>query len=303
MPELRDAAVTERVTALLAALTNSGSLAGKMTLRRTVRDVLAWLWRTAVGPVADALGPAHPGPHRVWWLPTGALGLLPLHAAEEPGRTGALDVMVSSFVPSLRALRDARSRPPATRREALTVVLARTPGQADLPGAAAEASLLDGPTLTGEEDTAGNVLAALGAATWAHFACHAVSDPLSPAAGGLMLHDGTLTLPEIGGLRLTEAELAYLSACSTADHGVRYADEVLHLASAFHLAGFRHVVASLWPLDDTVAAKAAAAFYTALDAAPTADPAASTLRDVTLDLRSRLRNNPELWAPLVHSGP
>ncbi|MFG2016859.1 CHAT domain-containing protein [Actinomadura geliboluensis] len=303
LPELRDAAVADQVTALLAALSGGGTLSRVMVRRRTVRDVLAWLWRTAVGPVADALGPPRPGPHRVWWLPTGALGLLPLHAAEEPGRPGALDVMVSSFVPSLRALRDARNRPPATRREPLTVVLEQTPGQADLPGAAAEASLLGGSTLTGPRATAANVLTALGDATWAHFACHAVANPVSPAAGGLLLHDRTLTLPEIGGLRPAEAELAYLSACSTADHGVRYADEVLHLASAFQFAGFRHVVASLWPVDDTAAAEAATAFYAALPETPAADAAAPVLREVVLAMRARQRADPTLWAPLVHSGP
>ncbi|MUN39407.1 CHAT domain-containing protein [Actinomadura litoris] len=303
LPALREAVVADQVTALLAALSSRRSLSGVMILRRTVRDVLAWLWRTAVGPVADALGPPGPEPHRVWWLPTGALGLLPLHAAEEPGIPGALDVMVSSFVPSLRALRDARCRPPAARRETLTVVLAQTPGHADLRETDAEARLLDGPTLTGAQATAGRVLTALGDATWAHFACHAVADPVSPAAGGLLLHDRTLTLPELGDLRLPEAELAYLSACSTAGHGVRYADEVLHLASAFQLAGFRHVVASLWPLNDTAAGEAATAFYAALPATPVADAAAPVLREVTLGLRARHQRQPELWAPLVHSGP
>ncbi|QKW33322.1 CHAT domain-containing protein [Actinomadura sp. NAK00032] len=303
LPELRDAAVAEQVTVLLAALSGGGSLSRMMVRRRTVRGVLAWLWRTAVGPVADALGPPRPGPHRVWWLPTGALGLLPLHAAEVPGEAGALDVMVSSFVPSLRALRDARNRPPATRREPLTVVLEQTPGHADLPGAAAEASLLGGAMLTGPGATAANVLTALDSATWAHFACHAVANPVSPAVGGLLLHDRTLTLPEIGGLRPAEAELAYLSACSTADHGVRYADEVLHLASAFQLAGFRHVVASLWPVDDAAAAEAATAFYAALPEVPSADAAASALREVTLGMRARHHSDPALWAPLVHSGP
>ncbi|WP_242910745.1 CHAT domain-containing protein [Actinomadura terrae] len=303
LPELREGVVADQVTALLAALSSRRSLSGVMILRRTVRDVLAWLWRTAVGPVADVLGPPGLEPHRVWWLPTGALGLLPLHAAEEPGSPGALDVMVSSFVPSLRALRDARQRPSTARRETLTVVLAQTPGHADLRETDAEARLLDGPSLTDAQATANNVLNALGDATWAHFACHAVADPVSPAAGGLLLHDRMLTLPELGGLRLPEAELAYLSACSTAGHGVRYADEVLHLASAFQLAGFRHVVASLWPLVDTAAAEAATAFYAALPGTPVADAAASVLREVTLGLRARHRTQPELWAPLVHSGP
>ncbi|WP_373291694.1 CHAT domain-containing protein [Nocardia rhizosphaerihabitans] len=72
---------------------------------------------------------------------------------------------------------------------------------------------------------------------------------LREASGnGLRLHDATLTLPEISWLQLTHAELAYLSACSTAHRGVQHVDEALRPASAFQLAGFRHVIASLQPL-------------------------------------------------------
>ncbi|WP_157620818.1 CHAT domain-containing protein [Saccharothrix sp. NRRL B-16348] len=39
------------------------------------------------------------------------------------------------------------------------------------------------------------------------------------------------------------------------------AEKSINLASAFHLAGFKHVIASLWPLNDAVAADAARHFY------------------------------------------
>ncbi|QXJ24286.1 CHAT domain-containing protein [Actinomadura graeca] len=304
LPGLRRTEAEARVAALLAAVGGGPSLAGVLRRRRVVPQVLGWLWDTAVEPVAHALRTLRPhGAARVWWLPTGLLGLLPLHAAGHPGKPGALDAMVSSFVPSLRALRDARDRPPATSRRHLTVALHHTPGLRDLPGAAREAAVLDGPVLADEQATAGRVLSALGEATWAHFACHAVADPVSQADGGLRLHDRTLRLPEVGGLRLDGAELAYLSACSTADHGTRYADEVLHLASAFQFAGFRHVVASLWPLADEVAVSAARRFYRGLPGTPVADDAASVLHEVTLGLRDEHPDRPDLWAPLVHSGP
>jgi CHAT domain-containing protein len=126
---------------------------------------------------------------------------------------------------------------------------------------------------------------------------------MSPAEGGLLLHDRILQLPEIGGLRLAEAELAYLSACSTANYGTRHADEVLHLASAFQLAGFRHVVATLWPVGDTVATEAARAFYHHLPDSPVVDDAAIVLHRVTRDLRASRPDRADLWAALVHSGP
>jgi CHAT domain-containing protein len=96
--------------------------------------------------------------------------------------------------------------------------------------------------LLDEHATISSVLAALPEATWAHFACHASADPTVPSRGGFALHDATLAIPEISQLQLGHAELAYLSACSTANRGLRLPDESLHLASAFQLAGFRHVI-------------------------------------------------------------
>jgi CHAT domain-containing protein len=69
------------------------------------------------------------------------------------------------------------------------------------------------------------------------------------------------------------------------------------------LAGFRHVIASLWPLNDRIAATAAAAVYRQLPATPTADRAATALHHVTRELRAKNPDRPDLWAALIHSGP
>ncbi|PPK65043.1 CHAT domain-containing protein [Actinokineospora auranticolor] len=290
LPDLVD--VEARVAAMLNVV-QGNSLAMQMRRRPVLLDTLAWLWDAVVGPVISALPST-----RVWWVPTGVLGLLPLHAAGHPGEQGALDLVVSSYTPSLRVLRAARSRPPAAERRVLAVAMPQ-----DLATAAEEVKSLRGTTLVDTAATGDAVLAAMGKATWAHFACHAITDPVSPAAGGLVLHDRDVLLPEIGGLHLPDAELAYLSACSTANHGTRHADEVLHLASAFHLAGFRHVIATLWPLHDTTGATAAHAFYDRLPDSPTAPDAATTLRHVTRELRDSDPQRPDRWAALIHSGP
>jgi CHAT domain-containing protein len=143
------------------------------------------------------------------------------------------------------------------------------------------------------------VTAALPDATWAHFACHADADLNAPARSGLHLHDGMLFVPDISRLRLTSAELAYLSACSTAHPGIRDADQSIHLASAFQLSGFRHVIASLWPLNDQIAATAAGLFYRNLTSA---DDSSSSLRQVAFELRARHPDRPDYWAALIHSG-
>ncbi|MCR6489776.1 extracellular solute-binding protein [Amycolatopsis sp. OK19-0408] len=87
-----------------------------------------------------------------------------------------------------------------------------------------------------------------------------------------------------------------------AHSGDLLADEAVTLGSAFQLAGFRHVVASLWPLSDRIAADAARAFYRLVPGRTGADGAAEALRAVSLGLRDTYPDRPDLWASLVHSG-
>lgn len=305
LPDLRNADVGVRVAELTDATAPAGGFAAELRRQRVLTEVLEWLWDTAVGPVLAALPEDLT---RVWWVPVGRLGLLPVHAAGRAGEPGALDRVVSSYTPTLRALARARARPVTTARRQLTIALARAPGQPDLPATVAEATALHArhpgfSLLTNENATIGAVTTALADATWAHFACHASIVPTTPSAGGLHLYDGMLPVAEVGRRDLPEAELAYLSACSTSHVDRRHADESIHLASAFQLAGFRHVIASLWPLDDQVAAEATEQFYRLLPAAPTADDAAQVLREVVHTLRTRYRTQPHLWAALIHSGP
>ncbi|WP_344530265.1 CHAT domain-containing protein, partial [Streptomyces rectiviolaceus] len=79
--------------------------------QQVVRETLAWLWQVVTGPVLDhlAVRAAPDGPRpRMWWSPAGALGTMPLHAAAPAdGVSGALDRVVSSYTPTLRALHHA----------------------------------------------------------------------------------------------------------------------------------------------------------------------------------------------------
>jgi CHAT domain-containing protein len=303
LPDLRraDAHSWARKLRLATNDTSAGSSA-----RTTVSALLSWLWDTVVEPIADALPPDVIS--RVWWMPIGPLASMPLHAAGHPGADGALDVMVSSYIPTLRALIVARARRRPISRHLLTVAMPTTPGMRPLPGAVAEATALAEhltatQELSGGSATVDEVTRGLADCNWVHFACHASTDPAVPSNGGLHLHDGTLSINDVHRLRLEGAEMAYLSACSTANTALRHADESVHLASAFHLAGFRHVVATLWPLNDTLAAHAAELFYTNLPEEPSSDAPAAALHLVAHELRAAHRDRPHLWASLVHSGP
>ena len=70
----------------------------------------------------------------------------PLHAAGHHGESSrqsartAIDRVVSSYIPTVRALSHARGRPPATGHRVLVVSMPQTPGAPDLDGAARRAT-------------------------------------------------------------------------------------------------------------------------------------------------------------------
>ncbi len=326
LPGLDPSTLAKHGTSFLDAL---GRLDAPRTSRpdslraqQEVRDTLAWLWRRIVGPVLDHLGvlasPNGPWP-RLWWSPTGTLSTLPLHAAcPADGSPGALDRVVSSYTPTLRALRHARERAagPADTGRLLVVAVADTEGLPPLPAAREEAEhlgrLLPGSTVLFDGSaTHAAVVSALPGHAYAHFACHALGDLRRPSENRLVLHDHgerPLTVRDLARLRLPSVRLAYLSACDTLRTTPELADEAVHLVSAFQMAGFPHVVGSLWQVDDTIGARVAQQVYAALggggaggrlDVAGTA----SALHAAVRALRADYPATPSLWACQVHLGP
>ncbi|MFD3484485.1 CHAT domain-containing protein [Streptomyces sp. NPDC058665] len=328
---------TERFHDALARMNAPGS-GHEEALRAQgeVRATLDWLWSAVTGPVLDRLGlevpPEGEELPRIWWSPGGLLGTLPLHAAAPDGNgPGALDRVVSSYAPTLRTLHHARTRAPARPRSdapAADTPAPDAPGDSLLIVAVPEADGL--PALPGAREEADwlarrlpyATLLADGAATRAavdarlrdhahvHFACHAVSDPLRPSNGRLVLHgppDASPTVRDLARLRLPGARLAYLSACDTMRISAELADESVHIASAFQMAGFPHVVGSLWPVDDRIGARVARGLYERLDPADggplTVDGTARALHRAVCELRAEYPRTPSLWACQVHAGP
>ncbi|MFD7874152.1 CHAT domain-containing protein [Streptomyces sp. NPDC059766] len=283
----------------------------KLSARATMEDVLAWLWDAVAGPVLDALGhrPVPPGvtPPRLWWVPTGLLTLLPLHAAGRAG-DGVLDRVMSSYAPTVGTLAHARNAAWTTGPAQVTVVA--LPGH-DLPNAQRESkdigTLFPGAQqLVDDRATRANVLGVLPTSHVVHFACHASQDLVNPSHGHLRLYDGALDVLEFARLRLGTAELAYLSACQTATGGIALADEAVHLASAFQLAGYRQVIGTLWPIQDAVAADIATDVYTQLrqDGGGVATrQAAAALHGAIRRARAAHPEEPHLWASHIHLGP
>ncbi len=311
--------IGRRAGVFRTAVTRLREATGRERLRgdRELKDTLRWLGTHLVRPVLAHLGlagPADPGTPlpRLWWCPTGVLSLLPLHAAVlEEGPDGPVythDRVVSSFTPTLGALLHARSLPTGEHPASLLAV-AVDAGGAHPPLAALDDELavigeLPGrrDVLRGTEATPRAVLAALRGHTHAHLACHGVRDPGDPARSRLLLHGGELTLRELAGERLTDARFAYLSACHSAAPGEELADEVISVASAFQLCGYRQVIGSLWTVDDRMGPLLAGEVYRHL-AAPGTPPAAVALHRAIGVLRGHHRyRDPLFWGSVIHHG-
>jgi CHAT domain-containing protein len=260
---------------------------------------------------------------------SGLLSFLPLHAAghhdtwQRAVPLTVIDRAVSSYTPTIRALGHARrshlsdagpTGDGGSGQRMVVVAMPRTPSASDLPGAQAEAAslarrfadratvLVGGDPDPGRNATRQTVSNALPAARWAHFACHGQANLANPSASCLLLADGPLTVVEVARLRLDRTELAFLSACETARPGDRLPDEAIHLASALQLAGYRHVVATLWPIGDRIAVSFAENFYTAAGLDHGADDVAAAVHSVTMRLRRRWRRHPSVWASHIHTG-
>jgi hypothetical protein len=345
LPGLARQAVIDQITAFhlgLNTLTSLGmTTADRIAGEATIRETLEWLWESAAEPVLDALGycreprPAETWP-RVWWAPGGLLGALPIHAAgyhadphSRQGRRTVIDRVISSYTPTIRALHYARQRSPAAagRIHALIVAMPTTPG---LPGrlsnvpdeVARVGALLPDHILLAEHEgvtesastsagipTRVNVLTQLSRCSIAHFSCHGATDTADPSRSLLFLHDhrtDPLTVASLGPVELSHAQIAFLSACWTAhSDNPGLLDEAIHLTSAFQLAGFPHVIGTLWPINDAVAVEIAATFYTSLresgDALDTSRAADALHRSVR-DVRDKLPRSPFLWAAYLHVG-
>jgi len=137
---------------------------------------------------------------------------------------------------------------------------------------------------------------------------HGQTDQDDPSRSHLVLPDhktAPLTVTDIADLHLNSG-LAFLSACETTLAKIDFADEALHLTGAFHLAGYRHVIGTLWPISDYDASAFATDFYTHLTAdgtcPPNLDHCAIAAHHATRRLRERYPAAPTAWAGYIHTG-
>lgn len=298
-------------------------------------NFLAWLWHECVKPILFELGHGvHSSPEdlpRVWWIRTRLISSFPFHAVCDMSAElteSTLFRVVSSYTPSIKSLIHARERESLTAwsnecpPKLLLVTIASTPGANDLLGVETKRSTIEGVIgafthieYLDHPDSA-NVISHIRECQIAHFACHGKSDSLDPSQSGLLLQtpapnpkQDILSVLKLCENPPTQGGVAYLSACSTAENRAKHlADKALHVVSGFQVAGFRHVIGTLWPSIDDVCVEVAKSFYATLcrkgNLLLTDRAIAMALHNaVSAVLTSAdYRDRPLLWAQYVHYG-
>ncbi|KAF2717110.1 hypothetical protein K431DRAFT_288857 [Polychaeton citri CBS 116435] len=315
---------------------------------KTMKQIMEWLWDAAVKPVLEAMGifraekkmkglRLSPSKARdmptVWWVGSGLMSHLPLHAAGYHSASSTENTcshVVSSYMPSLKALLFSRgqtevpwgllntgSQDPVPN--VVVVEMPTTPGEDRLDteaeglairqhvGTRASVEVLRSPSSK-------IVLEKLKNCSIAHFACHGKAVSEDPTRNALLLVSNgrvdELRVEDVQRLSHCGAQLAYLAACSTASTKDRVlVNETVHLATAFQLAGFRHVIGTLWETYDKSASSISANFYKQLmqivgSQGYYASDVACVLHDATMEYRAEVGGESIThWAPFVHVGP
>ena len=237
-------------------------------------------------------------------IPHGPLHQVPFAALRDAEGRSLIERHPLVFAPSATTLGFLGQKQTPWRGRALVL------GDPDrtLPHAAAEARAVAAglgvtPNL-GSEAKRELVLRQAGQVDLLHIAAHGVQDNFQPELSHLRLAPagpgGQLTVRDIYGLRLEEANLVVLSACDTASGHLTDGDDLIGLTRAFLAAGAPTVLTTLWPIDDSASAALMTSFYRHLGASGNA---ASSLRAAQLEvMKEPAWNSPYYWAGFVLSG-
>ena len=306
------------------------------------KDILLWLWEAAVEPVLKELNfnqdvSKHyyqPLP-RIWWISSGCMGMMPIHAAGDYASNPKVvtsNYVISSYTPTIKSLAYARRKASEVQgRPGHNVLIignslgtSGTSGKGVLSEVHVEVKaiekIVNGAIGTGactipDPPLKKTVLDNLSSCNIAHFACHGVTDPKNPCNSHLLLPNrgGTeadpLRIKDLSNRNLDQSMLAYLSACHTANYtSETLLDEAIHIASGFQLAGFPHVIGTLWEANDLKAREVATEFYknlfNSLDSGRGFEDGivSEALHKAVASLSEEFEDNPILWAPFIHIG-
>lgn len=271
------------------------SPAREARLRRDTEAVLASLYDRLIAPVAARLD----GVRRVMVIPSSDLYSVPFAALLGPDGY-LVDHHELTTAPGVTTL--ARMRSDTAPEAPRNPLIAGVPDDS-APGLGEEARFVaahvPGATLL-LEDTATRdaVLDAMPRAGLVHLACHGRFDSMHPAASGLRLADGWLTVDQLMECRL-DRPLVTLSGCETGRVRVDRGDDLVGIIVAMIAAGARGLVTSLWKTHDRAAMANMDAYYDGLTQGM--DPITALHRSQRM-VREDFPH-PAFWAPFVGVHP
>ena len=227
--------------------------------------------RPLVAPIVDVL--TRSSGKRAVVIPTGLLGLIPLHATPlgTEGEQVLDDIGEIYFAPSAAAFAACLTRASTSQRERFVAVANPQNSLLPLPGSQAEVATIR--SLFGTTTPASIAFGAEASRTWLlehvehatflHLACHGASAAVTNANGQLYLAgDSVLTINDLINGQLERCRLAVASACQSGHYDtVGSADEFTGLPAGFLLAGAACAVVTLWQVNDLATAILMVRFY------------------------------------------
>ncbi|HSO75984.1 MAG TPA: CHAT domain-containing protein [Blastocatellia bacterium] len=272
-------------------------------LRRAANEILGQFYSLIFWPLEGMING-----DRLIVIPHGALHYVPFHALYD-GSGYLIERFEISYAPSAAVLKLCRTRH-ATKIANLKAepsndcdkLVALGAGEAGTPNIEQEIEALaaifpNSVTLTGDQATRENLLAAAPGARFLHLASHGYFRRDNPMFSFLKLAGENLHFYNLLDLKLT-AEMVTLSACHTGVNKVFPGDELHGLVRGFLYAGAPSVVASLWAVSDLSTADLMREMYSHLRAGETKRAA---LRRAQLTIKDAY-GHPYYWAPFVLMG-
>jgi CHAT domain-containing protein/tetratricopeptide (TPR) repeat protein len=287
--------ITTLVDKLLFLL-RSGARAGDASAEHRNIDALSRaLYRTIIEPVLQ-LSNDLDQVQRLVIVPCGALHALPF-ALLDDGKRPLIARFEIQVAPSASIACGHFEEVDRTTTQAAVVAFADHNAPLISEEAERIAHLYGVQPLIGSAATRANLGDAITNAQIVHLACHGRFVPALPSASGLRLADGWISMRDIVDLRLN-TEVVVLSGCETGRHAIDAGEELSGLTRAFHAAGARRLVTTLWSVRDAAALMIADRFHADFRAGARASAA---LRASILALRHETPH-PSWWAPFVVSG-
>ncbi|KAF4415863.1 30S ribosomal S17P [Fusarium acutatum] len=234
------------------------------SLGRGSSKVLEWLWDIVAEPILTELG---------FTEPQKAADMKETGRHSQRNGDTVMDRDLSSYATSVSAIVHSRRTTPVSQNEAVFVPASETPGHGRLAFADREISMLRDVCRRMKvqpvepQPFIKEVLSHLRNCRIFHVAGHGYNDTVDASKSQLYLKDwqaDPFTVASLLELNLHQEGpfLAYLSACGTGQiKSQQLFDEGIHLISAYQLAGIRHVIGTLWEVNDQSCVDMAAIVY------------------------------------------